>query len=111
MPRTVRTQLLHDDLDEDNAAVDASAKDSADTAAAGRLRRRQCCSANTADSQVPRTVRTQQLFDDLDEDSAAVGASAKDSANTAAVRRLRRRQCCSRCKCQGQCGHNCCTTT
>ena len=83
VPRTVRTKLLHDDLDEDNAAVDANAKDNA----------------------------TQPLFDDLDEDSAAVDASAKDSANKAAARRLRRRQCCSRCKCQGQCEHSRCSTT
>ena len=87
--RTVRTQLLHDDLDEDSAAVGASSKDSANTAAARRLR----------------------MYDDLDEDNAAVDASAKDNANTAAVRLLRRRQCCSRCKCQGQCAHSRCSTT
>ncbi|KAI0220162.1 hypothetical protein LSAT2_028323, partial [Lamellibrachia satsuma] len=56
-------------------------------------------------------VRRFRMYDDLDEDSAAVGASAKDSANTATARRLRRRQCCSRCKCQGQCEHSYCTTT
>ena len=72
MPRTVRTQPLFDDLDEDSAAVDASAKDSANTAAVRRLRRRQCCSR----CKCQATVRTQLLHDDLDEDNAAVDASA-----------------------------------